>query len=91
MYSSLHGTPLAPALLIADGYFLVDGGTEVGLAAWKIYLAIDAACDQRDIDHAADVFAGQMAGPVADKLIDLIARGVGKGFGKLKNKPQDEF
>lgn len=85
-YAALHGTPAAPFLLVADVGFAVSGGTETALAMQRIYLAIDIATTEKEMDAAAENFIEELSGPAADGIMGIVFWSTGRGAGWLSSR-----
>lgn len=85
-YATLHGTPAAPFLAVGDAYFLASGGTQTALGLQKIYLAVNDATTEWELDDAASAIVEAASGPLADAMFSFALFGAGKVGKLLKTK-----
>jgi len=78
-YAALHGTPLAPFLAVADVGFAVSVGAETALALFQIYLDVNGATTQAELEQAAQGISNQLTGRVVDAVLSLLAKGAKAG------------
>ena len=82
-YAAAHASPMAPGLAILDAYFLGSSATEVGGVLWQLYLDLDSATTEQELNAAAASLSKVLAGPIADGLLKVLMVGAGKGAGKV--------
>ena len=82
-YAAAHASPMAPGLAILDAYFLGSSATEVGGVLWQLYLDLDSATTEQELNAAAASLSKVLAGPIADGLLKALMVGAGKGAGKV--------
>jgi hypothetical protein len=74
---------MAPGLAILDAYFLGSSATEVGGVLWQLYLDLESATTEQELNAAAASLSKVLAGPIADGLLKVLMVGAGKGSGKV--------
>ena len=85
-YAALHGTPAAPFLAVADTFFIASGGTEAALAMQRIYLAVNSATTEQEMDAAAGTIIAELSGPAADAILNALIWGAGRGIAKVGSR-----
>ncbi len=76
-YAAIHGTPLAPFLLVADVGMAAAGGTEAALAIFEVFLALDSATTQDELEQAEQLMIDKLSGPMADAIVKILTLGAG--------------
>ena len=78
-YAVLHATPLAPGLAVVDAYMLGSAAAETSNAIFQLYLDLDSATTQQELDQAAGNLSTLLSGPIADALLKVLLLGAAKG------------
>jgi hypothetical protein len=90
-YAAAHASPIAPGLAILDAYFLGSSATEVGGVLWQLYLDLDSATTEQELNAAAASLSKVLAGPIADGLLKVLMVGAGKGAGQVAGEFQKRY
>lgn len=90
-YAGLHATPAAPFLAIVDVYMLGDGAADMGNALWQLYLDLDSATTEKELDEASKGLSKQLSGPVADALVKALLLGGGKAAATFNKRYKVEI
>ena len=90
-YAALHATPLAPGIAVLDAYMLGSSAAETGNAIFQLYLDLDSATTQQELDQAARNLSSLLSGPIADAMLKVLVLGAAKGAREFNKRYKIEL